>query len=116
MRIKITAGGIYDGEGKEIPIGTEVTVKAKPEGWAGRYEVLGEEGGKAAVTNPKKGSKKPEADDVPGYKAEERDGSWVIVDGDGAVIGKPLTADDAKAFNDMKDEDKAEFAAAHAKA
>ena len=30
MRIKITAGGIHDGEGKEIKIGTELDV-ADPE-------------------------------------------------------------------------------------
>ncbi|QYJ00757.1 hypothetical protein KUV46_15720 [Thalassovita mediterranea] len=43
MKIKITAGGIFDGNGKEIPIGHQLTVKEEPKAWRGRYEVI--EGG-----------------------------------------------------------------------
>lgn len=51
MRIKITGGGIYDGQGKEIPIGTELTLKDEPTAWAGRYETVGKTDGKEPVTN-----------------------------------------------------------------
>ena len=115
MRIKITSGGIYDGEGKEVPIGAEFTVKEEPTAWAGRYSVIGAEGGKSGT--PKKAAKKAEdeGDGDATYTAAERDGAWVIADADGNVIGKPLTADDAKAFNDLSDEDKAAFVTEHAK-
>lgn len=43
MKVKITAGGIYNGLGREIPIGTILTVKNDPVGWAGRYEVVGDD-------------------------------------------------------------------------
>lgn len=56
MKIEITAGGIYGKEGKPVPIGTEMTVKEEPKGWAGRYRVIGKSESKAAVTNPKAGS------------------------------------------------------------
>ena len=39
MKIKITARGIYGGDG-EIPVGTELSVSEAPKGWAGRYVVL----------------------------------------------------------------------------
>jgi hypothetical protein len=54
MRIRIIAGGIYDGEGQEVAVGTELTVTEEPQGWDGRYEVIGDTKGKAAVTNPAK--------------------------------------------------------------
>lgn len=41
MKIKITGRGIFDGNGKEIPIGTEFDVKKEPTQWAGRYEKVG---------------------------------------------------------------------------
>jgi hypothetical protein len=55
MKIRITHGGIFGKDG-EIAVGTELTVKNEPTGWAGRYEVLskGSEG-KTAVTNPASG-------------------------------------------------------------
>ena len=53
MKIRITAGGIFGADG-ETPVGTELTVKDEPKGWDGRYEVIGEDEGKKAVTNPKK--------------------------------------------------------------
>ena len=40
MKIRITAGGIYGATG-EIAIGTEFDVEKEPEGWAGRYEIVG---------------------------------------------------------------------------
>lgn len=53
MRIEITKRGIYGDQG-EIPVGTELTVKDEPKGWAGRYRVIsgGSPKAKAAVTNP----------------------------------------------------------------
>ena len=41
-KIRITAMGIYDGQGREIPIGTTFTVINEPTAWAGRYEVVGD--------------------------------------------------------------------------
>lgn len=52
MKIEITAGGIYGAEGKEVPIGTVLDVAEEPKGWAGRYRVVSDGKGKAAVTNP----------------------------------------------------------------
>ncbi len=54
MRIKITKGGVYASNGKEIEVGSELDVKNEPTGWAGRYEVIsGAASGKTSVTNPK---------------------------------------------------------------
>lgn len=57
MKIQITAGGIFNGEGEEIPVGTELTVAKEPAAWAGRYTVLSEGKGdkrdKTPVVNPK---------------------------------------------------------------
>lgn len=57
MKIQITAGGIFGGDGKEIPVGTELTVSKEPTSWAGRYTVLsegkGDKGDKTPVVNPK---------------------------------------------------------------
>lgn len=52
QRIKITAGGIFGNDG-EIPVGTEFTVSPPlPEGWSGKYEVIGEAApGAEPVTN-----------------------------------------------------------------
>jgi hypothetical protein len=119
MKIRITAAGIFDAAGEEVPVGTRMTVKNEPTAWAGRYEVLsGGEGDeeKTLVTNPAKGKGKGAAQPDATFQAEEREGAWVIIDSNGNVIGKPLTADDAKAFNDLKDADKADFAAEHGKA
>jgi len=108
MKIKITGTGIYDGKGQEIPVGTEFDVKAEPNGWAGRYTVIGDEtkakGGKKGVTNPAK------------YEAKAKGDGFVIVDGAGKEQGEPLNAADGAAFNDMSDDDKAAFVAEHVKA
>ena len=65
MKIEVTAGGIYDGEGKEIPIGTTFDVKDEPQGWNGRFRVVSkaDKEGKTAVVNPAKSTKKPDAGD-----------------------------------------------------
>ena len=110
IRIQITGGGIYGADGKEVPVGTELTVKEEPAAWAGRYAVLsgGDEakGGKRGVTNP--ASVK--------YEAKARGNGFVIVDGDGKEYGAALTEADAKDFNGLSDEDRAAFATEHAKA
>ncbi|MCX8282475.1 hypothetical protein OSJ77_19985 [Phyllobacterium sp. 0TCS1.6C] len=50
MKIKITKGGIFGADG-EIAVGTTLTVKEEPTGWAGRYEIIsGSTEGKTAVT------------------------------------------------------------------
>lgn len=56
MKIEVTAGGIYNGEGKEIPIGTTFDVKDEPQGWNGRYRIVSkaDKDAKTPVTNPKK--------------------------------------------------------------
>lgn len=55
MRIQITAGGIYNAKGEELPVGTEIELKKEPTAWSGRYNVLkGAGDSKTAVTNPKK--------------------------------------------------------------
>lgn len=54
VKIKITKPGIFNAEGAEIEVGTELDLKAEPTAWAGRYEVIGgNKGGKTPVTNPK---------------------------------------------------------------
>lgn len=52
MRIRITAGGIYDGNGVEVPIGTEIDVNNEPTDWVGRYTVLSEDDDADLVVNP----------------------------------------------------------------
>lgn len=126
MRIKITAGGIYDGEGKEIPVGTEVTVKEEPAVWAGRYEVIsgGEKPGKTAVTNPKGGEKpgndQPLAEFVapvgPFTAKEKSPGWWSIFDGADQPVGKSVRKNDLDGFDGLSDDDKLAFATESAKA
>lgn len=54
MRIRITAGGVYNAAGDEIPVGSEFDVEKEPRGWAGRYvPISGSSDGKVAVKNPK---------------------------------------------------------------
>lgn len=96
MRIEITGPGIFNAKGDEIPVGTELTVKDEPTGWAGRYRVLGSTKGKVAVTNPA----------VVGLKAVHHGGGkFNVVDGD-TVLLSGLPKADADAFNEMSDEDK----------
>lgn len=122
MRIKITAGGIYDGEGKEIPIGTELEVadpelndegfEVAPHQWAGRFETIsGSQTGKTGVTNT---DTPPPAG--PFEAKDKGEGWWQIVDGAGEQVGKSIRKADGEAFNTLSDDDKAAFAAEHAKA
>lgn len=115
MRITITKGGIYGGDGKEIPVGTALTVKEEPTAWAGRYEIVAEEaeakakGGKKAVTNPAK-------DPVIAYEAKAKGDEWFIFDADGKEQGAALPEKDAEDFNGLSDDLKAAFVAEHVKA
>lgn len=99
MKIKITAGGIYDGKGVEVPIGTEMTVEEEPAAWAGRFTVLSDENGKTPVVNPADAALK--AEHHGGGKFNITEGEKVLVSG--------LSKADADAFNAMSDEDKAAF-------
>jgi hypothetical protein len=106
MKIEITAGGIYGAKG-EIPIGTELTVKEAPVGWAGRYRVIGKTEGKTPVTN----------DDPKVYAVKEQSAGWhAIVDADGNAVTKNLRADAVAGFDAMSDDDKAKFIADNPKA
>lgn len=108
MRIKITAGGIYDGEGKEIPVGTELDVadpetnedgsEKAPHPWAGRFETIsGGRKGKKGVTNDG------------ALKAEHHGGGkFNITQGEQTLLSG-LSKADADAFNALSDEDKAAF-------
>ena len=122
MRIKITGGGIFDGEGQEIAVGKEFDIvdpelnedgsEVAPHPWAGRFEVISggtetkAKGGKKGVTNPAPVK----------YEAKAKGDGFVIVDGDGKEYGAALTEADAKDFNGLSDEDKVAFATEHAKA
>jgi hypothetical protein len=112
MKIKITKPGIYGAAG-EIAVGTELDVKDEPKGWAGRYEVIsgGSSDGKTAVLNPAEGGEGPKG---PLEARDTGSGWWTIFDMDGKQVGKKLREDDAKAFNDLSDEDKVEFVKAEA--
>jgi len=110
MKIKITAGGIYDGEGKELPVGTELDVAdhdaETPHPWAGRFETISG------------GTVKP-GDGAPVGPFTVEDGGkgwWSILDAKGEKVGKGLREDEAKAFETLSDDDKAAFAVEHAKA
>lgn len=111
-KYEITAGGIYDNEGKEVPIGTMLTLKEEPTAWAGRYRVVGGNGDedKTLIVNP--------ADTAPVGPFEVREagpGWFSLHDGSGEQIGSKIRKDDAEGFATLSDEDKAAFAAEHAK-
>lgn len=110
MRIQITAGGIFGADGKEVPVGSEFTVKEEPTAWAGRYTVLsGNADDKTGVNNP--------APLTGPFEARDKgEGWWAIYDGAGEQVGKSVRKADGEAFNGLSDDDKAEFAAEHAKA
>lgn len=126
MRVKITKAGIFNSEGREIEVGTELDVKNEPTGWAGRYEVIsGGKAGKTAVTNPGKADK-PGAETPPApefvapvgpFTAKERSpGWWAIYDGKDEAVGKSVRKADLDGFDTLSEEDKAAFSVAHAKA
>jgi len=115
VRIEITGNaergsGIYGADGKQIPVGTELTLKEEPKAWAGRYRVVGDTKGKTAATG---------GDEAPAGPFTVEDGGkgwWSILDAKGAKVGKGLREDDAKAFGTLTEAEQAEFAAEHAKA
>lgn len=97
MLIQITGGGIYASDGSEIPVGTELSLKAEPTAWAGRYVVLSDDAGKTPVVNP--------AADA--LLAKHRGGgSYSVMKGDEEVLDK-LTRDQAEAFNALSADDQA---------
>lgn len=103
MKIEITAGGIYDGEGKEVPIGTTFDVSDEPQGWNGRYRVLSKDGeGKTAVTNP-----------ASAYAVAESSPGWFVITKDGEPVTKKLRQSDLEGFDTLSEEDRAAFADLH---
>ena len=107
-KYEITAGGIYDNEGKEIPIGTVLTLKEEPTGWVGRYRVVS--GGKTddekvAIINPADGAQPV----LPLEAKDQGGGWWAVIDATGAAFGKKLRKDDAEAFNTLTDDEKVEM-------
>lgn len=104
MKIEITSGGIYDGAGKEVAIGTTVEVNAEPKGWAGRYRVVsGSTEGKTAVVNPA------------GYVVTEKGQGWYVITKDGEEVTKSFRKADLDGFDTMSDEDKGAFVELHKK-
>jgi hypothetical protein len=130
VRIKITAGGIYNAEGKEIEVGSELTLKDEPTAWAGRYETIsgGDTKAKKAVTNPAGGDTKdpasgndqPPAEFVapvgPFTAKEKSPGWWSIFDGQDQPVGKSVRKNDLDGFDTLSDDDKLAFATESAKA
>ncbi len=109
MKIEITAGGIYNAKGEEIPVGTKLTVKSEPKFWAGRYVVVS---GAASADSVPVTNEAPQGP----FEVKDAGSGWFSLhDGEGNQIGKKLRKDDAEAFEGLSDEDKAEFAAEHAK-
>lgn len=115
MRIRITAGGIYDGEGKEIPVGTELDVAdfdvneegqpVEPHPWGGRFVAIGDgKKGKKGVTNDG------------ALKAEHHGGGKFNITQGEQVLLEGISKADADAFNALSDEDKQAFVASQAKA
>ncbi|MDP1599012.1 hypothetical protein [Phenylobacterium sp.] len=108
MKIKITAAGIFDGEGREVPIGTEVTLTEEPTGWAGRYTILSGDATddeKVAVINPADAPQPV----LPLEAKDQGGGWWAVTDATGATFGKKLRKDDAEAFNTLTDDEKVEM-------
>lgn len=97
MKFKITQPGVFDENGEEIEIGTELDVKGDdvPKALVNKCEVIGKPSKDAvAVTN----------DD--GLAAKHRGGGrYSIMDGETEVMAG-LSKADAEAFNSMSDEDK----------
>lgn len=109
MKIEITAGGIYGANG-EIPVGTELTVKEAPLGWAGRYRVVGKTEGKTPVTNEQKIAP------VGPFTVKEQSAGWhAVVDAEGAAVTKNMRADALAGFDALSDDDKAKFITDNAK-
>lgn len=115
MRIRITGAGIYDGEGKEIPVGTELDVAdfdvndegqpVEPHPWGGRFVAIG--GGK-------KGKKGVTNDGA--LKAEHHGGGKFNITQGEQVLLEGISKTDADAFNALSDDDKQAFVASQARA
>lgn len=62
MKLKITEAGVYDAEGKRIPVGEEITVKGDsvPAWLVGKAVEI--QTRKVLVTNPAKGALQEKAD------------------------------------------------------
>jgi len=137
MRIRITAGGIHDGEGKEIKIGTELDIADQevgeggeplaPHPWAGRFEAIsggGDKPGRTAVTNPKGGENTGNGESPAEFVApigpftakESSPGWWGIFDGADQPVGKKVRKAELEGFDTLSDEDKQAFSTEHAKA
>ncbi len=58
MEVKITEKGVYDQDGKPVPVGTTITVKgdAMPAYLVSKAMPVEEPKKRVAVTNPKKGA------------------------------------------------------------
>jgi hypothetical protein len=107
MRIRISKPGIYNAEGKEIAVGTELSVKEEPKGWEGRYEIVsGSTDGKTPVTNPEAAT---------GYAVKDKGGAWYVITKDGEEVTKSFRKADVEGFDDMSDEDKGAFVDLHKK-
>lgn len=54
MKIEITEKGVYDKDGKRVPVGTEIAVKGDevPASLLNKGRVISQGKGKTAVTNP----------------------------------------------------------------
>ena len=127
MKIQITAGGIYDGEGKEIPVGAKFDVKDEPTAWAGRYTVISddEKVQKKVAPIPKPGENAGGNDQPPAefvapvgpFTAKEKSpGWWSIFDGAEQPVGKSVRKNDLDGFDSLSDDDKLAFATESAKA
>lgn len=109
MRIRLkapqglTTTGIYGADGKEVEVGTEIDVKDAPEGWAGRYDVIGDTEGKETATG----------EDEKGYAVKKKGGGYYVITLDGEPVSKSLKKDDIEGFDDLSEEDKAAFAELH---
>lgn len=105
MRIKITAGGIYDGEGRELQVGEEFEVAEEPKGWLGRYETIGQ----TTTTDDKKTFVASSS-----YEAVEGKQGWYnIKDAEGNVLGKGIRKDEAEAFNAKTLDEQVAFVTEH---
>lgn len=111
MKIEITQKGVFDGNGKEVEIGTVITVKGDtiPAWLVSKGRAVGGEG-KTAVTNPAKDPINPV---VEGYAVAEKSPGWFVVTKDGAPVTKAMRKDDLDGFETMTPEDQAAFADLH---
>lgn len=123
MKIQITAGGIYDGKGEEIAIGTEFDVENEPTAWAGRYTVLSDKKADKVEKPQTAPVVKPVAVVEPAIfvapvgpftARESSPGWWGIFDGTDQPVGKKARKADLDGFDTLSDEDKLAFATAHA--